>query len=275
MKSPFPGMDPYLERHWGDVHQSAITYIRDWLQSRLPSDLRAQIQERVYIDLPKRERTEYYPDVRVVERPRGSRVAAPTTALAEPPTAKEAENSDLLPAKPLLIHLDIEPVTEGYVEIIDVKSGHRVVTAIELLSLANKRPGKGRRLYLKKRKDQQSAGVNTVEIDLLRRGRRVLMVGTEQIPPSDRTTYQVCVWRGSQPDLVEVYRVPLRERLPVISIPLRPSDRDVPLDLQAILEQCYRNGGYDDIDYSAEPDQPLLIDDAKWADALLREHARR
>ncbi|MGO9470092.1 MAG: DUF4058 family protein, partial [Isosphaeraceae bacterium] len=20
MKSPFPGMDPYLERHWGDVH---------------------------------------------------------------------------------------------------------------------------------------------------------------------------------------------------------------------------------------------------------------
>ena len=48
-----------------------------------------------------------------------------------------------------LIHLDIEPVTEGYLEIIDAKSGHRVVTTIELLSVANKRPGKGRRLYLK------------------------------------------------------------------------------------------------------------------------------
>jgi hypothetical protein len=275
MKSPFPGMDPYLEMHWGDVHQSVITYIRDWLQSRLPSDLRARMEERVYIDLPNPQRAAYYPDVRVVERPRGSQVAAPTTALAEPPTATKAENGDLLPAKPLLIHLDIEPVTEGYVEIIDVKSGHRVVTAIELLSLANKRAGQGRRLYLKKRRDQQSAGVNTVEIDLLRRGRRVLMVGTEQIPPSDRTTYQVCVWRGSQPDLVEVYRVPLRERLPVISIPLRPSDRDVPLDLQPILEQCYRNGGYDDIDYRPEPDPPLLIDDAKWADVLLREQARR
>jgi hypothetical protein len=21
MKSPFPGMDPYLEQYWGDVHQ--------------------------------------------------------------------------------------------------------------------------------------------------------------------------------------------------------------------------------------------------------------
>ncbi len=78
----------------------------------------------------------------------------------------EAEHGDLRPAKPRLIQLDIEPVTEGYVEIIDVKSGHRVVTAIELLSLANKRAGQGRRLYLKKRRDQQSAGVNTVEIDL-------------------------------------------------------------------------------------------------------------
>jgi hypothetical protein len=238
MKSSFPGMDPYLEKHWGDVHQSVITYIRDWLQPRLPSDLRARMQEREYIP-------------------------------------NDEENGDLLPAKPLLIHLDIEPVTEGYIEIIDVKSVHRVVTAIELLSLANKRPGNGRRLYLKKRKDQQSAGVNTVEIDLLRSGRRVLMVGTEQIPPSDRTTYQVCVWRESRPNLVEVYRVPLRERLPVISIPLRPADPDVPLDLQPILEQCYRNGGYDDIDYTAEPDPSLPIADATWADALLREHARR
>jgi len=23
MKSPFPGMDPYLQRHWGDIHKMA------------------------------------------------------------------------------------------------------------------------------------------------------------------------------------------------------------------------------------------------------------
>jgi hypothetical protein len=55
-------------------------------------------------------------------------------------------------------------------EIIDVKSGHRVVTAIEVLGPTNQRPGEGQRLYLQKREDQQSAAVNTVEIDLLRGG---------------------------------------------------------------------------------------------------------
>ena len=26
MRSPFPGMDPYLEQFWGDVHHRLITY---------------------------------------------------------------------------------------------------------------------------------------------------------------------------------------------------------------------------------------------------------
>jgi hypothetical protein len=279
MKSPFPGMDPYLERHWGDVHQSAITYIRDWLQPRLPGDLRARTQERVFIDVPGPLRAEYDPDVRVVERPGRSQVAGSRGVVAETPTGRETTadmgTGVLAPAEPLLIHLDVEPVTEGYVEIIDVKSGHRVVTTIELLSLANKRKGAGRRLYLKKRKDQQAAGVNLVEIDLLRRGKSILMVGKDQLPLSVRTAYQVCIWRGSRPQLVEVYRIPLRERLPVIAIPLRPADPDVPLDLQTIVEQCYRNGGYDDINYQAEPTPSLKTADAQWADALLREQGRR
>jgi hypothetical protein len=202
-----------------------------------------------------------------------------SAVVAEPPSGTETEpesaNSALPPAKPLLVHLDVEPMTEGYVEIIDVKSGHRVVTTIELLSIANKRPGKGRRIYLKKRKDHQAAGVNLVEIDLLRRGKPVLMVAKDQLPPSFQAAYQACVWRGSRPDVVEVYRVPLRERLPVIGIPLRPTDPDVALDLQTILEQCYRNGGYDDIDYTAEPEPSLRTADARWADALLREVGRR
>jgi Protein of unknown function (DUF4058) len=275
MKSPFPGMDPYLERHWGDVHQSVTTYIRDWLQSRLPSDLRARMQERVFIELPDARRALYYPDVRVVERPGLAPSAGTAIAVAEPPSAKDAANGDSDVDEPLLIHLDIEPATEGYVEIIDVKSGHRVVTAIEVLSPTNKRPGEGQRLYLQKREDQQSAGVNTVEIDLLRGGTRILMIASEQIPPSHRTAYQVCVWRGSRPNRVEVYRASLRARLPVVAIPLRPADRDIPLELQAIFDQCYRNGGYDDVDYRVEPDPPLSAEDAAWADTLLREQGKR
>jgi hypothetical protein len=223
MKIPFPGMDPYLERHWGDVHQALVTYIRDQLQPSLPGDLRARMQERVDI----------------------------------------------------VIHLDNEPVTEGYIEIVDVKSGHRVITSIEVLSPANKHAGEGQRLFVKKREDMQRAGVNMVEIDLLRGGERVLMIPRAQIPPSHRTDYQVCAWRAAQPGSVLLYRVPLRERLPVIAIPLRPSDPDALLDIQAVVDQCYRNGGYDDIDYTDEPEPRLRKGDAAWANTLLKEQGQR
>jgi len=274
MKSPFPGMDPYLERHWGDVHQRLTTYICDGLQSSLPSDLRARMQERVYIELPG-ERHEYYPDVRLVEYPgRPSRGGA-ATALAEPAVAVGDDDDGLALSQPILIHLEIEPVTEGYIEIIDVKTGHRVVTAIEVLSPTNKRPGEGQRLYLEKRKDMVRARVNMVEIDLLRGGDRVSMVPPEQVPPSHRSSYQISVWRGSRPEVVAVHQAPLRSRLPVVAVPLRPTDRDVPLDFQALLDQCYRNGGYDDIDYAGDPAPPLQGDDAAWAHALLRDQGRR
>jgi len=36
--------------------------------------------------------------------------------------------------------------------------------------------------------------------------------------------------------------VPLRQRLPAIRVPLRETDADVPLDLQALIEQVYRHG---------------------------------
>jgi hypothetical protein len=69
-----------------------------------------------------------------------------------------------------------------------------------------------------------------------------------------------------------IYRVPLRERLPSIGVPLRSSDDDAPLDLQALLDQCYRNGGYDeDVDYQGDADPPLDPDDRRWADAVLRK----
>ena len=76
-----------------------------------------------------------------------------------------------------------------------------------------------------------------------------------------------CAWseRGRA-----LYALPLRERLLAIPIPLRQSDRPVPLDLQALLDQCYRNGRYDDIDYAEPPTPALAGDDAVWAEALLK-----
>jgi hypothetical protein len=151
-----------------------------------------------------------------------------------------------------------------------------VVTVIEMLSLSNKVPGEGQELYRRKQRELIDGHVNLVEIDLLRAGERVLSVGLSHIPPAYRTPYQICVYRAAAPPRYEVYRVPLQERLPVIRIPLRSTDADVPLDLQALLDQCYHNGGYDeDIDYSADPEPPLNAEDACWADVLLRQTGRR
>jgi hypothetical protein len=114
-----------------------------------------------------------------------------------------------------------------------------------------------------------------VEIDLLRAGDYVLAAPLNEVPPEYRTPYRICVYRAARPLAYEIYRVPLRDPLPAFRIPLRESDEDVRLDLQPLIDQCYENGGYDDIDYKPEPDPPLPTDDARWADELLRTKGLR
>src|SRR5262249_57266251 len=53
MPSPFPGMDPYLEAHWRDIHAGLIIYARDALQGQLPSGLRARVEESVLLETPE------------------------------------------------------------------------------------------------------------------------------------------------------------------------------------------------------------------------------
>ena len=39
MKSPFPGMDPFLDRHWQDVHSTFMVYAKQQLNRQLPAEL--------------------------------------------------------------------------------------------------------------------------------------------------------------------------------------------------------------------------------------------
>ena len=262
MNSPFPGMDPYLENHWRDVHHRLVTYSCDQFQPRLPSDLRARVEERMFVEADMRENRSFYPDMHIVER--GS-----THAVAL------AAETDIALAEPLVIRLGNEPATQGFIEIIDVGSGNRLVTVIEFLSPSNKIPGRGQTLYLQKQDECIAAGVSLVEIDLTRTGERSLLYSSYRIPPSHRTTYQICVRRGYEAGSIEVYRVPLDEPLPAIRIPLREADPDVPLQIQPLIDQCYRNGRYDDLDYKADPIPSLDAADAAWSDKLLRSKGLR
>jgi hypothetical protein len=65
------------------------------------------------------------------------------------------------------------------------------------------------------------------------------------------------------------------DALPTISIPLRKQDKEVVLELQPLIEQVYRNGRYVSINYREDAEPPLIGEDAKWADELLRAAGKR
>jgi hypothetical protein len=250
-------MDPYLEKHWRDVHASLIIYARDQMQRHLPGDLLARVEERVFVESNEDRPRSVYPDVRVIEHGRpgaATAVAEPGVEIAEPW---------------LILWPQPEPATETFIEIIDAGSGGRVVTVIEFLSQANKQSGGGQDKYRQEQDKMRQGKVNLVEIDLLRSGQRVFMAPANEIPRERRTPYQACIWRARKPNRWEHYAFPLNRPLPAIPIPLREQDDDVVLHLQPLIDQCYENGRYQTLDYTQPPDPPLAGDDAAWAAQLL------
>jgi hypothetical protein len=256
MKSPFPGMDPYLEQKWGEVHTSLIVYARNQLNSQLPEDLQATIEQYVAVQVNEEYSHSLRPDVHVVE---------------EPGPRSQVVIGDVAVAEPLV--LPMVPRTERHVSIVD--SGGTVITAIEFLSPWNKVGVKGQEKYARKQANYLAADINLVEIDLVRQGSYVLAAPDEMIPEHLRTPYLVSVYRKEKPDQVEVFRVPLRERLPNVPIPLRPGEPDAVLQLQPLIDDCYRDGRHHRTNYRVEPKPPLIKEDADWADALLREQGYR
>ena len=170
MKSPFPGMDPYLEQYWGDVHTGLMVYMRDQINDQLPGDLQARVEEGISVDLKDDQRT-IYPDIQVAEQ------SAPTHGMSElPPTTTMAV------AQPHIIPLLDESPTERHIEIVDPNSGNRVVTAIEVLSPSNKTGETGREAYQRKQREYIGGGVNLVEIDLIRQGTFIVAVPENLVP---------------------------------------------------------------------------------------------
>lgn len=261
MKSPFPGMDPYLEQHWRDVHTSLMVYLRDQIDEQLPADLSARVEEGVFVDTEDGKGRGVAPDVTIAER---SGTWSMSAAAVVDRTSSALAEAMIVP---------VEPLPQRHVEIFDLTAGGRVVTAIEVLSPTNK--SEGRAAYRKKQSEYLASAVNLVEIDLLREGTFTLAVPLDRIHPKLRSPYMACIRRVTNPSEAEVYRIALTEKLPTIPIPLRPTDRDVTLNLQALIEQCYQRGRYGSIDYQVEPQPAVSADQQAWMDRLLREQGRR
>jgi len=257
-------MDPYLEPHWLDVHSSLIFLAKAALQRQLNDDLVARSEERLIVEDPEHKPSSGYPDVRTVAHgdTGNPKMPAGGIAVAEPP----------------IFEIDSDPIHQRFVEIRDATTGGRVVTIIEFLSPSNKLPGDGRVQYKRKQAECVEAKVNFVEIDLTRTGQREMLIAQSALTPEYRTLFQACVFRASwkQFGRKEAYRLPLRERLPAIPIPLRAADRDVFLDLQPLIDEAYLAARYDrTIDYTQPADPPLNAEDAAWANELLKNAGKQ
>ena len=243
MPSPFPGMDPFIERFvWRDFHTTFNTVIRELLRPQIAPAYAARVEHRVVVERPDADPRGRSPDVAIVPDSPWRDAGGGTAVL-----------DDRAVAEPLLVTvMESDPVRQHFVEIIDPESG-RVVTVIETLSPTNKQPsGDDRREYARKRRELLRSETAFVEIDLLRGG-RPFDVGTN--PPAG--TYRVFVSRPWRRPEAEVYPAGLLQRLPVVPVPLDESDDPVPLDLQAAVDTVYQRAGYETMNYAAELDPPL------------------
>jgi hypothetical protein len=253
-------MDPYLERFWGDIHNSIIFLSKQAIQTQLGGSLVARSEDRVYVDDEDGvHRQIRIPDVRIVEQ-----------GIRDVPLFPAA--GGIAVAEPTVITIESDDVTESYIQIIDTALGGRVVTVIEFLSPSNKTTKAGRKSYEDKQGEWLESRTNMVEVDLIRTGRRKLLVDMFEIPSEKRGEYLVSVYRAyaGRHGRREGYGLKLRERLPGIRIPLRDGDPDIALDLQSVLDQAYDAGAYGrTLDYTHPLDPALNAADADWAAGLI------
>lgn len=264
MPSPFPGIDPYLEGYlWSDVHNALASKIRQQLTPKLRPRYAARLEVYVVEDsLPESEIGILYPDVEVMQ----VRQRRETVASAAPTATPASSASVSVTPAPLTLPI-FQPVAVRLVNVeIRDTAQNVLVTCIEILSPVNKRES-GLTSYRQKRQRLYQAGVHLIELDLLRRGTRPFAH-----PRLPDVPYSIALTRA-QSGVMDVWPLGLQDTLPVIPVPLRSPDPDVPLELPQVLVEIYDEAGYDlSIDYSQPPPPPVLSDaDAAWIRSLLTQ----
>ena len=259
MPSPFPGMDPYLEGFlWPDFHHRLATEISRRLTPRLRPRYVARIEIYVVEDTaPELEVGIMYPDVEIVAARVREAEAVPYLGTGASSTVAITPAHVTVPAPG---PVDVRVAT---VEIRDVAQ-NELVTSIEILSPVNKREP-GLTPYREKRDRLRRAGIHVVELDLLRRGRRP--TAHPRLPAS---AYRMILFRAGRATL-DAWPVGLRDPLPVLPVPLRETDPDVPLELGLAVATLYDEAAYDlSVDYTQPPPPPSLSPkESAWVDELL------
>ena len=250
MECPFPGMDPHLEHPalWPDVHNSLIAAIRDAIAPRITPRDYVSLESRAYMMTPDDVVLVGRSDIAVIPRPpySGGEVGEPSTDEGV-----------------AVLDVDVpmaESPNETYLEVREAHTGI-VVTILEILSPANKIHSEGRKPHESKRMRIFDSRTNLVEIDLLRDGRPLAVVGAK-----GRTDYRILVSRSWDRPKAKLYTFGVRAAIPAFPLPLREGEEDVPVDLNAILHALYERANYNlRLDYGCPAVPPLSEADAAWA----------
>lgn len=254
MKSPFPGMDPYLESPawWSDFHSRFVNAWCEAVADALPAAYEASLGDRVYlVDHDPDARKLGYPDVAVTHGETTFPWQSTGSALAAT-------------LEPITIPLTIlEGPRESYIEILH-QPERSLVAVLELLSPANKEQP-GRTEYLAKRRALLFQDVHVVELDLLVEGRRPPL--EKPLPPADY--YYFLSRAEARPDC-QVYRWTVRQPLPTLPVPLRAPDADLHINLAAVFQTAYERGRFRRrINYQGPSPRFLSPDDRQWAQTVL------
>jgi hypothetical protein len=258
MRSPFPGMDPFLEDPggWAGAHDALIAIMRELLNGQLGPDFIADGGTSVYILAPD-ERRWISPDVFVIETPIAAASPSRRGAIATPIRVAVAAP---------------EAIEQPHIVIRD-RASRQVIAVLELLSPINKVPegasvgrqSSPRADFLRKRRETMQSQTHWLEIDLLRAGER----------PEEARGHgdYYALLRRVGSDEAEVWPIDLRDPLPTIGVPLSPGYDDVALDLQLALDLLFERYRYAELlDYAAPPPAPPFVPaDARWIAEQVRQ----
>ena len=265
-QNPFPGMNPYLEhpRLWPDVHNSIITALRNYLARRLRPEYRVTTQERVYVLAEPDSNGNGSGGVRVTD--------VAVLALAGETGASVGHTAPEHGKEAIAVRLPTtELFKERYLEVRTVDR-EQVIAIIELLSPTNKAGGAGHNEYLAKRVAVLSSATHLVEIDLLRAGRRMPIIGDA---PNRHYRILIADARRQEP-VGDLYVFDFRGEIPGFVMPLAKDAEGIAVNLNGVVNDVYTDGSFDlGIDYQQDPEPPLSDADRAWLAQLLREQGLR
>ena len=254
MPSAFPGMDPFIEnQEWEDFHTTLNTVIAEFLVPLVEPLYVVRLKRRVYAEHAMAEMDQ-------------SRRADVAILAGTGETAGRIASGAAATIAPVDCVLPMPEERQETFLVIRERESMEVVTVLETLSPANKRPGSdGRREYLRKREAILESQAHLIEFDLLRGGGRLPTLGP--LPPAD---YYAIVSRERRRPRAEVYAWSIRQPLPSIPVPLKKDDPDVPLDLQAVFTTVYDRARYElSLNYRKELSPPLEEAEADWMREVL------